>query len=99
MSVARKLAFDVGLFDEGFISNAHREETDLSLRVRRYGFQIKCDPGPLSFIFPNPMVERVQTIRTTRGITITSSITIAHTSTHRVFRTNSCPCTYTRVWG
>lgn len=44
MSVARKLAFDVGLFDEGFIGDAHREETDFPLRVRRHGYQIKYDP-------------------------------------------------------
>ena len=44
MSVARQLAFDVGLFDEGFIGNAHREETDFSLRIRRRGYQIVYDP-------------------------------------------------------
>lgn len=44
MSVARQLAFEVGLFDEGFIGNAHREETDFSLRIRRRGYQIVYDP-------------------------------------------------------
>lgn len=44
MSAPRQLAFDVGLFDEGFIGNAHREETDFSLRIRRRGYRIIYDP-------------------------------------------------------
>ena len=35
MSMARQLVFDVGLFDEAYIGNAYREETDFSLRVKQ----------------------------------------------------------------
>lgn len=56
-------------------------------------------PGPQSCIFHIPMVDRVQTIRPTRGNTMTSSIAITPTSTQRIFRTDTCPGSYKRIWG
>ena len=45
MSVGRQLAFDVGLFAEGYIGRANGEETDFSLRILRRGYQIAYDPA------------------------------------------------------
>ena len=45
MSMARQLAIDVGLFDEGYIGRANGEETDFSLRILRRGYQIAYDPA------------------------------------------------------
>ena len=45
MSMARQLAIDVGLFDEGYIGRANWEETDFSLRIQRHGYQLAYDPA------------------------------------------------------
>ena len=45
MSMARQLAVDVGLFDEGYIGRANGEETDFSLRILRRGYKIAYDPA------------------------------------------------------
>lgn len=45
MSVSRRLAIEVGLFDEGFIGRANGEETDFSLRILRRGHQLAYDPA------------------------------------------------------
>ena len=45
MSMARQLVFDLGLFDEAYIGNAYREETDFSLRILQKGYQIAFDPA------------------------------------------------------
>lgn len=45
MSVPRQLAFDVGLFDDGYIGRATWEEVDFSFRIRRSGYHIAYDPS------------------------------------------------------
>jgi GT2 family glycosyltransferase len=45
MSWRRDLLLRVGGFDEGFIMRAHREETDVSLRVRSLGYRLVHDPA------------------------------------------------------
>jgi len=45
MSMPRKIVFEAGLFDEAYIGNAYREETDFSLRVLQMGYQIAYDPA------------------------------------------------------
>ena len=45
MSMPRQLVFDVGFFDEAYIGNAYREETDFSLRVQQRGYQLAFDPA------------------------------------------------------
>lgn len=45
MSMARQLAFDVGLFDEGYIGIANWEETDFGLRIQRRGYKLAYDPA------------------------------------------------------
>ncbi len=45
MSISRQLATDVGLFDENYIGRANNEETDISLRILRRGYQIAYDPA------------------------------------------------------
>lgn len=45
MSISRRLATDVGLFDEHYIGRANNEETDFSLRILRRGYQIAYDPA------------------------------------------------------
>ena len=45
MSMGRQLAIEVGLFDEEYIGRANGEETDLSLRIMRRGYQIAYDPA------------------------------------------------------
>lgn len=45
MSMPRSIVFEAGLFDETYIGNAYREETDSSMRVLRTGFQIAFDPA------------------------------------------------------
>lgn len=44
MSWRREVLLCVGGFDETYIGRAHREETDLSLRVRRLGYRLVYDP-------------------------------------------------------
>ncbi|HXH13640.1 MAG TPA: glycosyltransferase [Alphaproteobacteria bacterium] len=44
MSWRRGLLLRIGGFDEGYIMRAHREETDVSLRVRRLGYRLIYDP-------------------------------------------------------
>lgn len=45
MSVARRLAIEVGLFDEGYIGRANWEETDFSVRIRKRGYDLLYDPA------------------------------------------------------
>ena len=45
MSMPRSIVFEAGLFDEAYIGNAYREETDFSMRVLRLGYQIAFDPA------------------------------------------------------
>lgn len=45
MSMPRRLVFELGLFDEAYIGNGYREETDFSLRILRKGYQIAFDPA------------------------------------------------------
>ncbi len=45
MSMPRRLVFEAGLFDEAYIGNAYREETDFSLRILHLGYQIAFDPA------------------------------------------------------
>ena len=45
MSMPRRIVFEAGLFDEAYIGNAYREETDFSLRVLQMGYQIAFDPA------------------------------------------------------
>ena len=45
MSMPRSIVFEVGLFDEAYLGNAYREETDFSMRVLRLGHQIAFDPA------------------------------------------------------
>ena len=45
MSMPRQLVFDMGFFDEAYIGNAYREETDFSLRILQKGYQIAFDPA------------------------------------------------------
>ena len=45
MSMPRRIVFEAGLFDESYIGNAYREETDFSLRVLQMGYQIAYDPA------------------------------------------------------
>ena len=44
MSFRKQILVRIGGFDEGFISQARREETDASLRVRALGYRILFDP-------------------------------------------------------
>ncbi len=44
MSFRKQLLARIGGFDEGFIHRAHREETDVSLRVRALGYRLLFDP-------------------------------------------------------
>lgn len=43
MSMARQLVFVVGLFDEAYIGNSYREETEYLLRVKEMGYQFAFD--------------------------------------------------------
>ena len=45
MSFRRQLLMLLGGFDEGFILRAHREETDVALRVQALGYRLLYDPG------------------------------------------------------
>ena len=44
MSFRKQILVQIGGFDEGFISQARREETDASLRIRALGYRILFDP-------------------------------------------------------
>ena len=44
MSMSRKFAFEVGLFDDAYIGRSNGTETNLSLRILRKGYQIAYDP-------------------------------------------------------
>ena len=44
MSFRRELIFKVGGFDENFVGNAFREETDFCIRLRRLPYRILFDP-------------------------------------------------------
>lgn len=45
MSMSRKIAIELGPFDEGYIGRANGEETDFSLRILRCGYRIAYDPA------------------------------------------------------
>jgi len=44
MSFRRALIFEAGGFDEQFVGNAYREETDFCLRLRKMSYRILFDP-------------------------------------------------------
>jgi GT2 family glycosyltransferase len=47
MSFRRKLLFNIGGFDENFMGNCYREETDVSVRVKRLNYKLIYQPKAL----------------------------------------------------
>lgn len=92
MSFACRLAFDVGLFDTGYIGRANWEETDLSVRIRQRNLDIVYDPAAAVVHLGHHWAASAPAETSTRAATTTSPITTTHISLPRTSGNAICPC-------
>ena len=91
MSMSRKFAFEVGLFDDAYIGRSNGTETNLSLRILRKGYQIATTLTPQLCILATKKAALMSVETSVKGAISSNATTTTPTFSPRISSSDTCP--------